>query len=271
MSLRITILAVGLALAFLSCKGGAGDQSAAGPQATPTAPASADAQALADVKALLFADQSLEQLVKMIEPAETPHPSDPVSLFNASVAASSKNNADEARKYLHQILNLPASESRIQLWAWRGLRKLGERPPADVEDKIQGVVCELHNEAGVGTLAAYTDGRARWIGGKGAAIVWETPGDDGAIDGQIRKLLKAAEPLVKTAPLSDTHQTDEPKMEYFRVSILTFNGIRVVEAYGPTIEQSQPIGAVLVSSVNLLDTLTQKADELEKKQKPTPR
>jgi hypothetical protein len=263
------IIAIGLALAILSCKGSARDQSAGGPQGTPTPPANADAQALADVKALLFADQPLEQLVNMIEPAETPKPNDPVSLFTASVAASGKNNTDDARKYLHQVLGLPENESRIQLWAWNGLRKLGERPPADVGDKVQGVVCELHNEAGVGTLAAYADGRARWIGGKGAAIVWEVPGDDAAIDNQIRKLLKAAEPLVKTAPLSDTHQTDEPKMEYFRVSILTFNGVRVVEAYGPTIEQSQPIGVVLVNSVNLLDMLTKKSEEMEKKQKPT--
>jgi hypothetical protein len=223
------------------------------------------------LKNLFFADQSLEELLSMVEATQTPPPNDPLALFGSSVAASRANKADEARKHLQQVLALPETESRIQLWAWKGLRKLGEQPPANVADKVQGVVCELHNEAGVGTLAAYADGRARWLGGQGAAVVWEVPGADAEIDAQIKTLLKTAEPLVKAAPLSDSHQTPEPNIEHFRVSILTYRGIRTVEVYGPSIEQGQPIAAVLVASVNLLDLLNQKSAEMESKQKPSPR
>jgi hypothetical protein len=264
MTMRILITVVLFVVGFAACKGGG---SAGGPQATPSPQASPGAEELADLKALLFADQSLEELLDMVEPTHTPPPNDPLTLFASSASSSRNNNAEDARKYLQQVLSQPDTETRIQLWAWKGLRKLGDRPPENVADKVQGVVCELHNEAGVGTLAAYADGRARWIGGQGAAIVWEVPGSDAGIEARIRKLLKAAEPLVKSAPLSDTHQKEEPKLDHFRVSILTYNGIRMVEVFGPEIERSQPIAQVLTSSVDLLDALSKKSEETKKEQK----
>ena len=271
MTTRIVTITAGLALiisAFVSC---ARDRSTAGPNATATPQPSPGAADLAALKALLFADQSPEELLDMVEPTQTPPPNDPLSLFGSSVAAARANKVDEAKNLLKQALAVPETESRIQLWAWKGLRRLGEQPPPDIADEVQGVVCELHNEAGVGTLAAYADGRARWLGSEGAAIVWEVPGSDAEINAHITKLLRAAEPLVRAAPVSDTHRTPEPEVEHFRVSILTYRGIRTVEVYGPSIEQSQPIGSVLVSSVNLLDALTQKSAETESKQKQSPR
>ena len=269
MTTRIVIITTGFLLVFGMSVSCSRDRSAGGPGATPqSSPGAAD---LAALKALFFADQSLEELLDMVEPTQTPPPNDPLSLFKSSVAASRANKTDEAKNHLKQALALPDTESRIGLWAWKGLRKLGEQPPADVADQIQGVVCELHNEAGVGTLAAYADGRARWIGSGGNALVWEVPGSDAQINDLITKLLTAAEPLVDAAPVSETHRTPEPNVDHFRVSILTYRGIRTVEVYGPSIEQSQPIGEVLVASVNLLDALTRKSAEAESKQKPSPR
>ena len=270
MTTRIVTIAAGLALiigALFSC---APDRASVGPNATATPQPSPGAADLAALKALFFADQSLEELLDMVEPTQTPPPNDPLTLFGSSLAASRANKTDEAKNHLKQALAVPDTETRIQLWAWKGLRMLGELPPPDVADKVQGVVCELHNEAGVGTLAAYADGRARWLGGKGAAIVWEVPGKDSEVSAHITKLLKAAEPLVKSAPLSDTHRTPEPEIDNFRVSILTHSGIRTVEVYGPSIERSQPIAAVLEASVNLLDLLTRKSAEMESKQQPSP-
>ncbi len=275
MTTRIVIIVAGLLLAvgavFAVWKMRARNPPAAGSNASATTQSAMDPQAMADLKNLLFADQSLEELLNMVEPTQTPPPNDPLSLFASSVTAARNNKPDEAKNDLKQALALPNTESRIQLWAWKGLRELGEPPPPDVADKVQGVVCELHNDDGVGTLAAYADGRARWLGGQGAAIVWETPGSDAEVSGHITKLLKAAERLVKSAALSETHRTPEPEVENFRVSILTYNGVRTVEVYGPSIEQSQPIGAVLDSSVNLLDVLTRKSAATESKEKPSPR
>ena len=268
MTKRILTIAAGLVLvsgAFVSC---ARNRSASGPNATASPEPALDAKATADLKNLLYADQSLEELLDISEPPQSPPANDPYVLFASSVKASSNNKADEARDHLKQVLALPNPETRIQLWAWKALRKLGEQPPPDVADKVQGVVCELHNEAGVGTLAAYTDGRARWFGGQGNVILYELPGGDAEISSLISKILKNAEPLAKAAPLSDKHQTSDPEMEHFRVSILTYKGLHIVDVYGPSIDESQPIADVLDATGKLVDALARKSRETEKKQKP---
>lgn len=253
-----TVMALGgIFVACLACGPKPGAQTLNNSQANSSQ--NANSSAHPDFKALLFADQSIEEVAKMAKPAAA-GANDPWSLFNSSLAASRQGNKDKAKNDLKQVLALTEVESRMQLWAWKGLRELGEKPPADIADQIQGIVCELHNEAGVGTIAAYVDRRARWHGGQGKVIVWEAPGNDANLDRLVRELLKSAEPLVKGAPLSDNRKTPEPALDHFRVSILTFGGIRTVEVFGPEIVEDQPVAAVLISSVKLLDALTQKSE-----------
>jgi hypothetical protein len=211
-----------------------------------------------DFKALFFADQSLQQVSEMAKPTGSASQNDPWSLFASALAASRKGNTDQAKNDLKKILDIPEVESRVQLWAWKALRDLGEKPPAEIADQIQGVVCELHNDAGVGTIAAYVDGRARWQGGQDKTMVWDAAGSDAGIDRLIYDLLKASEPLINGAPLSEVHKTPEPAAEHFRVSILTFGGIRTVEVFGPEIVEDHPVAPVLVNSGNLVDALGKK-------------
>lgn len=245
-----------IVLACLACNSKPGTNNApanAGSTASPSASG--------DFKALFFADQSLQQVSEMAKPTGPAGPNDPWPLFAAALAASRQGNVDQAKNDLKKILDIPDGESRVQLWAWRALRDLGEKPPAEIADQIQGVVCELHNEAGVGTIAAYVDGRARWHGGPDKMTVWDAAGTDAAIDRQIYDLLKAAEPLVNGAPLSNDHKTPEPAAEHFRVSILTFGGIRTIEVYGPEIVEDHPVAPVLLNSVKLLDALGKKGEK----------
>ena len=244
------ILGVAL-LVCLACAAKPGTQSSNSAQPSPS-PVD-----LAEFKALLFADQTLEELSKVSAPTES-DPRDPFRLFNSSLAASRQGNKEQAKKDLQQALVVPGAESRVQLWAWKALRELGEGPGSDIADRVQGIVCELHNEAGVGTVAAYGDGGARWLGGQGKVIVWDASGSDPEIQRLIKALLKAGEPLIKTAPLSNMHKTPDPEPEHFRVSILTFAGIRTIEVYGPDMTENHPVAPVLVASVNLLDALMQK-------------
>jgi len=65
--------------------------------------------------------------------------------------------------------------------------------------------------------------------------------------------------LIMRAPLSEVHKTPEPAAEHFRVSILTFGGIRTVEVFGPEIVEDHPLAPVLVSSGNLVDALGKKS------------
>ena len=288
MKVLILIAAAGLVLTllawFLFFK--PSPQTGASRQAQPTPDASA--ASYAELKALLFADRSLEEVLRDIESKkevlkhpppfanqslkealkhiEKHPPSDPSSLWASSLAASQKGQLEEAKKYLKQVL-ATETESRVRLLTWKALRDLGERPSPKVAAEVQGVVCELHNEAGVGTLAAYSDGRVRWIGGQGAMTIWESPGADPELSVVIREFLKSVKPLIQTTPVADKHKTPEPEMEYFRVSILTYGGIHTVEVFGPEITEGHRMAPVLITSTKLLNTLKQKADEAEEAQK----
>ena len=135
---------------------------------------------------------------------------------------------------------------------------MGEHPPASVAHKVQGVVCELHFEYGVVTVAAYVDGRARWYNWNGGGVIWESTSTDPQIDSMINHLLKAAEPLVKTVKPTETHKTSEPPLDYMRLSILTFSGIHTVEMFGPKIENTHPMAKVFFTTVELGKALSEK-------------
>jgi tetratricopeptide (TPR) repeat protein len=259
------VLVLSLVTWFFVFKPSPPAETSAQPQSTPTPDSSA--AFYAEVKDLLFADQLLQEVLKRMEkrPSEG-EANNPFSLWASSLAASQKGQLEEAKKYLKQALAIPDTESRVRLWTWKALRDLGERPAPKVAAEVQGVICELHNEAGVGTIAAYSDGRARWIGGQGAMTVWELPGTDLELNDRIRELLKSAEPLIRTVPATEKHKTPEPTLDHFRVSILTYGGIHTVEVFGPEIYEGHRMAPTLLASVKLLNTLQQKADEAEKQQ-----
>jgi hypothetical protein len=260
----ILITSAALLLAFLAWhlffKTNVSAQSSGGAQAKPTPRPAASSTTFGDIKVLFFADQSLEEIVQKVETTSKAPADEPWSLFASALAESRKGRVEEAKRDLKRVLTIPGGESRIRLWTWKALREFGERPPANVVDEVHGVVCELHNEAGVGTIAAYSDGRARWLGGQGKVTVWEAPGSNAEVSALISNLLKSAEPLVKTTLASDRHKSSEPELNYFRVSILTYGGIHIVDVFGPEIDEKHPIAPVFIGSVNLLETLLKISD-----------
>ncbi|HVF41487.1 MAG TPA: hypothetical protein VM936_00655 [Pyrinomonadaceae bacterium] len=215
----------------------------------------------AALKNLLFADEPIEKFLGHAKLDGNVANEEPWRSFALHVAHAKEGKVEEAKKDLRRVLALPDAETRILLSAWAALRALGERPPRDVADKVHGVVCELHNEAGVGTLAAYADGRARWLGGQGAGSIWEAPGSDKEVDDLIASLLKTVEPLVKRAPAAEARAPTEVETEHFRVSILTPGGIHVIDIYGPDIDgKASHLAPTLVASVRLLDALTERVN-----------
>ncbi|HVF68754.1 MAG TPA: hypothetical protein VM914_13875 [Pyrinomonadaceae bacterium] len=213
------------------------------------------------LKDLLFADLTLEKLLAATDPNSPGAKEDPWRGFASAVEHTKRGKPEEAKKDLRRVLAMPEPETRIVLSAWTALRAMGERPPRDAADEVQGVVCELHNEAGIGTLAAYADGRARWLAGQGAGSIWEAPGSDKEVDDLIAALLKSVGPLVKRAPAVETRAPAEVEMEHFRVSVLTLGGIHVVDVYGPDIDgKERHLAPTLMASVRLLDALTERVN-----------
>jgi hypothetical protein len=189
----------------------------------------------------LFADEDLAQLVQL----------DP----EFAQALASRKNGDTAAARQHLLKLSTHRETRIRLAAWHALHALGVRPPAAQASMVRGVVCQLHNEAGVGTIAGYEDGSARWFGGKGSMTFWEPSAGNADVDAAIRLLLASGAPLVKTMPL-EHHDETLLGIDRMRVTVLTDGGIHVTEVYGPTLKPDDPGGASLVAAARLLRALT---------------
>ena len=174
---------------------------------------------LDEYRNLLFSDQRLEELV-------TRHhlPDDPFAKAYQYVKAGKTH---DAKKSLGQVLSDPKADVRERLLAWRALRQLGENPPSNIASEVQGVVMEVPTDYGIDTLAAYSDGRAQYLNGRGAgSIVWDAI-EENAIGTLVKNFVNATKPLVDKAPLYDKHQS--PKKGVVRVTILTYGGIRILE------------------------------------------
>ncbi len=206
-----------------------------------------------DFKDLFFADQSLAEMAKTLQGSRT----EPWSLFTAAFASSQQDDLAAAKELLYRILAIPNAESRVRLLAWRSLRSFGERPTEDASE-VQGVICELHNQAGIGTIAAYADGTARWLGAGGRITIWDASYSDAHIDALIRGLMNSARQIVDSSPLQETHQSPETPIDYFRVSVLTFGGVHVKEVFGPDITIDDPMTPLLTGSVDMLEALSAK-------------
>src|ERR1044072_1875711 len=266
-SMKTITLSVAFTLVLHSLACGAFQRPAATPAPSPTPEYvvldenGASPEALTKLKSLLYSDEPLDKVMWDIKPDSPGANEEPWRSFALSLTHTKQGRPEEAKKDLRRVLAMPDPETRMLLWAWAGLRALGERPPAGVADKVQGVVCELHNEAGVGTIAAYADGRARWLGGKGAVTFWEAPGDK-EVDALVNDLLKSVEPLVKRAPAVEKRMATEIELEHFRVTILTFGGLHVIDVYGPDLHgKAGYLLPSLMASVRLLDGLSKKNPE----------
>jgi hypothetical protein len=215
-------------------------------QATPTA----SPQNWDDYRELLFVDQSLEEMV-------TRH-----GLTGDHFAKAYKHVKDgrpeEAKKSLRQILADPSAEVREKLLAWGALRKLGEKLPPNLSGEIVGVVLEVPVENWVDTLAAYSDGRARYLNGTGGVIVHEVAGDP-RLDSLVKGVIEAAKPLVQKAPAFDKHRPQNS--EVIRVSILTYEGIRMMEAKESDITGSHPMSPVFNAGTRLFLTLLEYSEK----------
>ena len=205
-----------------------------------------------DFKVLFFADQTLEQIAQTLQGAKT----EPWSLFIVALENLRQGDEEAAKSALHRILSIEPLEARVLLLAWKSLRALGESPSPEITNVVQGVVCELHNETGVGTIAAYSDRSARWLGAKGRITIWDARDTDAHIDALITGLMKSAAPIAIETPGQETHQATEPPLNYFRVTVLTFGGVHVTEVFGPEIDGAHPLLPLLVGSVDLVEALT---------------
>lgn len=122
------------------------------------------------IRRMLFASQTLqEQLAQMHPSGEAGSLQD---IADAAMAAKSGKREEAVAKLKH-ALEAPDNETRVVLWAWAGLRELGVQPDRRLGGEVLGAVIEMPMNGGYDTLAAYTDGSARYLNYSGKAIFWD--------------------------------------------------------------------------------------------------
>lgn len=140
----------------------------------------------------------------------------------AAQARSGKTPA--AIRTLNNLLD-GARESRIRLWTWQALRRLGAEPTAELADAVEGVVVEVAVAGGVETLAVYADGTARCLLPAGDRFIWDRPDD--RLKPAVDAVLAGAVAVVDaTGP---GRLPDEPGAGTVRLTLLLPAGLRSVE------------------------------------------
>jgi len=184
-----------------------------------------------EFRALLFADQSLSALVEGVNreglPSAEAAPGNPWSLFVAANELARDGRREEAKQLLHRAADLPNTEARIHLWAWRALRDLSEAPDAQTARQVLGVVIEKPQELGLDTLAAYADGSVRYINQGGSIIVWDQVDD--TINLFAKNVVLTAAPLVDRVPPPLGAQRGAVPGGCTRFTLLTCGGNRVTD------------------------------------------
>jgi hypothetical protein len=172
-------------------------------------------------------------------------------------AADRVDGSDDAgaRDALREVLAQKDLESRHYLQAWNALRELGEQPSDDVAKHLYGVVIDMPVADGWDTLAAYEDGRCRYLNYSGSALIWETR--DAEIDNLREQLLTVGGLIVaKIGPWTDPR----PPMAagQVRLSFLCPSGLHFGQGPISAITSDPAAGAFLSAGAALLQALVAK-------------
>jgi hypothetical protein len=224
-----------------------------GPPHTPMTWVTADKNAVAaavEIKSLLFADQSLDELLKGDKVKKDADPNDPWARMKHATILNHQGKKQEAAAELHAALAIPDLETRTKLWIWNGLRQLGEQPDPSDADKVLGFIVEVPTNGGIDTLAFYDDGSARYINYTSAMGIWE--GLQEPELGLGRSVLTSAQRAVSEVPLIP-HRS-QATVKTLRITLLTMKGLRQGEV---TKSSSAALNETFKASVRLLVALVE--------------
>ncbi|HEX6834820.1 MAG TPA: hypothetical protein VF132_14880 [Rudaea sp.] len=111
-------------------------------------------------------------------------------------------------------------ESRVRMLAFERLRAAGKPVPAKI---LLGVIVEVPLPGGLDVLAAYADGRVRYINQTGRVAVFE--GAPPAVTDAGRALIAASEGLVRAIGPWDKPRLAPPRVGRIRLSFLVSDGL----------------------------------------------
>jgi len=151
---------------------------------------------------------------------------------------------------LRRIADDPHAESRVRALAFRRLREIGYEVPAKI---LLGAIVEVPLERGLDTLAAFSDGRVRYINQTGAASIFE--GGPAVVETLARELIVAALPLVQRIGPWDGARLAAPPRGAVRLSFLVSDGLYFGQGSFAQLEKDALGGPVLAKAGELLQAV----------------
>ena len=199
------------------------------------------------LRALTFGDQSLEEFVSggfgpfgrvgklvragrvadarhLLETSDLAREGPSGKLADALVLQRASDGAG-AEQILRGLLRDASIESRYRLWAASALREMGLQADEELADQLLGVIGETPMPLGLDTLAAYSDGSARYVNQSGAVILYDPA--DASLAAPVGAVGVAARSVYLSAPLAPGPGPSFAPEE-FRFTFLTPRGRRMV-------------------------------------------
>lgn len=142
------------------------------------------------------------------------------------------------------------AESRLRVVAYRRLKAAGTTLPAD--PPLLGVIVEIALDEGLDTLAAYADGRIRYINHAGGMTIVE---EGSPLRAQVDGLLLAAQPVVARIGPWQGDRLPPPPVGQARLTFLVGGDLYFGQAPFEALAADPMAGPVLSTATALLSAL----------------
>jgi len=156
-------------------------------------------------------------------------------------------------RVVQAIAQDPSEESRVRLLAAQWLRANGHTPAAP---EVLGVVIEVPLDGSMDTLAAYADGRVRYINQTGRTAVFE--GAPPEVAEQAKDLVASAIPAFIKA--KSQKPAFAPGAGQLRFTFLSQDGNRMTEGFFSDIVRDELAKSVLEQGQRLLDLVVKQGN-----------
>ena len=142
------------------------------------------------------------------------------------------------------------NETRLRLSA---LRILKFRAKAIAPGQILGVIIEVSLPQGLDTIAAYKDGRARYINHSGKTIVWEAT--DSVLNNRVQGLLTVSQNVVNNIGRWDKKRLPPPSGDLVRMTFLASDGLYFGQGPFEMLGRDKMGGPVIIQATELMKDL----------------
>ena len=151
------------------------------------------------------------------------------------------------REAVEMIAVDPDIESRVRMLAFNRLRAMGLPTPAK---QLLGTIIEFPQHGGLDTLAAFADGRVRYINQTGHPAIFECA--PAGVVGKANALMRASQRAVDRHGPSDEPRRPPPSGDLIRLSFLVSDGLYFCEGSYDVLDDYPEAGPVLTAGGELL-------------------